>query len=148
MKIILLRDISGTGKKWDVKEVSSGHGRNFLITKGFAKEATAHAIAELTVRKKTDAIEREVSENLLQKNLEALGGKEIVIRMPANEKGHLFGGIHRQEIVEALRKELRTAIDPSMLEFAEPIKEVGEHTISVSADKTKTTFVLKVERDF
>ncbi len=146
MKVILLRDVPGTGKKWDVKEVSNGHGRNFLIPKGFAKEATPHAVAELTVRRENEAKEREVLGNLLRKNLEALAGREVILAADANEKGHLFRGIHAKEIVAQITKVARLEIPEDAITLVAPIKEIGLHTIPIAHGGYEGSILLRVEK--
>src|SRR3989344_4889508 len=73
---------------------------NFLVPKKLAIIATPKAVAKLEMKKKEIAIEREVQESLLLKNLEEIKGKSIIIKGKANDKGHLFSAIHKKEILE------------------------------------------------
>ncbi len=99
MKVIFLQDVQRVGKRHDVKDISDGYAVNFLLPRKLAVVATPRAIAELETRKKEIAIEREVQEGLLTKNLEAIKGKTITIKVKADEKGHLFSKIHKINIV-------------------------------------------------
>jgi len=144
MKIIFLKDVSGAGKKWDVKNVSDGYARNLLIPKGLAEEATEARINALLVRKKAINQKHEVDLNILHKNLDSLAGKTVTITAPANEKGHLFKGVHQKEIADALKKELRVEIDPEMIKLEQALKAVGNTEVPVEAGTKKVTFTLAV----
>ncbi len=145
MKIIFLKDVPRAGKKWDVKNVSDGYARNLLIPKGLAQEATESRVRDLLIRQKELAEMKEVDLNILHKNLEALSGKTVTIVVQANEKGHLFKGIHQKEIAETLKKELRVDIVPNMIKLDEPVKSVGKQTVVVEAGKGKVSFELLIE---
>src|SRR3989344_4366917 len=128
MKIVLLKDVPKVGKKWDIKNVSGGHALNLLIPKGLAEVATIKAEKRAEIAKSVMLAERKVQEDLLLKNLKSLEGVSIEFSSKANEKGHLFAGIHKAEIAEAL-------------------KEVGEFEIPIVVqDKTaKIKIVVKAE---
>ncbi len=144
MKVILLKDISGVGRKHDVKDVSDGHARNFLFPRGFAQEASASRLRQVESLRKTSEEGRRVQKELLLKNLEALKGVRISLSGKANEQGHLFKGIHKEEIVTALHTEARVELLPEHLLLEHPIKAVGEHVVSVAADGKQSSFVLVV----
>ncbi|MFR4808397.1 MAG: 50S ribosomal protein L9, partial [Peptostreptococcus anaerobius] len=105
MKVILLKDVKGTGKKGEIKEVSDGYARNFLLKKGAAVEATGTNMKELDEkakskeRKELIAYEEAV---LLGKQMEEVN---IVIEAKAGEGGRLFGSITSKEIAEQLKKQ-------------------------------------------
>src|SRR3989344_5925012 len=129
MKVIFLKDVPRVGRKYDVKEMSDGYATNFLLPRKLAEPATPKAIAELEKKKKSIEIEREVQENLLLKNLEAIKGKAIVIKAKADEKGHLFAQVHKKEIIEAMQAQNHAAIGEEFINLEKPIKETGEHEI-------------------
>jgi len=131
MKVILLQDVPGTGRKYDVKEVKDGYGRNFLIARNLAKPATAQAIKKLEEQKKIFDEEKKIQEDLLEKTLAGLENLKITIDAKENEKGHLFAGIHAKEIKEALKKQHHLEIPEDMIELNKPIKETGEHKIKI-----------------
>lgn len=147
MKVILLHDIPKVGNKYDVKEISSGHVRNFLLPKGLVQIATDKALKVAEEKKKISDTLRKTHEDLLIKNIESLKGVEITMREKANEKGHLFAGIHKEEIVPAIKKQTRLDIDPEHIVLPEPIKELGEHEITVRAHGKSVTFKLEVEKE-
>ena len=152
MKVIFLQDVPGKGKRYDIKEVNAGYAMNFLFPKKLAELATPKAITELEKRKKTIEIEREVQMDLLMKNLEEIKGKIVHIKVKADDKGHLFSGIHKKEIIEAMQTEHHAEISEEFIVLEKPIKEVGEFDIPVEISGSaprgkgkKSSFKLVVE---
>ncbi|OGI64548.1 50S ribosomal protein L9 [Candidatus Nomurabacteria bacterium RIFCSPLOWO2_02_FULL_40_10] len=146
MKVIFLQDVPRVGKKYDIKEVNDGYAVNFLLPRKLAETATPKAIAELEKRKKSIAIEREVQESLLLKNLEEIKGKTITLKAKTDEKGHLFAQIHKKEIVEAMKAQNHADIGEEFIALEKPIKETGEHEIPISIKGKKSSFKLIVEK--
>lgn len=145
MKVILLKDISGVGRKFDVKDVKSGYALNMLIPHGSAIAATPAALKRAEAdRAKIDG-DRKVREDLLAKNIKDLDGLTLTISGKANEKGHLFAGLHRDVIAAELNKQSKLQIDPSFINLDQPVKEVGEHKIGVSAGGKSATFKLVIQ---
>lgn len=137
MKIILLKDVRGLGKKYDVKEAKDGYVLNMLIPKGLAVHATDKNIKEVDVKKRNDLEHRKIQEDLLLMNLKELDGAKIEVVEKANEKGHLFAGIHKEQIIPEIKRQLKIDMLPDFIILEKAIKEVGEHEISVKiADKT------------
>ncbi len=146
MKVIFLHDVARVGKKHDIKEISDGYATNFLLPRKLAIIATPKAVAELELRKKEIAIEREVQESLLLKNLEAIKGQVITLKGKANDKGHLFSAIHLKEIVVAMKAQNHADIGEEFIVLEKPIKEVGEFEIPISIKGKKSSFKLVVEK--
>ena len=140
MKVILLQDIASLGKKYDVKNVSDGYARNFLVPKNLAKIATPKAIKAIEAEKKRLEEERKVQEDILQKNLEGLKDLKVVWDGKNNEKGHLFAGIHSQDISKILKEQSHLDIPAELIQLEKPIKETGQYKIKVK-DKE---FILEV----
>lgn len=147
MRVIFLQDVPRVGKKHDVKEVNSGYATNFLIPRKLVEVATQKAIAELEKRRKNIEIEREVQEDLLLKNLEEIKNKVLSIKTKADEKGHLFSGIHKKELVEEMNKQNHADISEEFIILEKPIKEIGEHKISIMIKGKKSSFRLIVEKN-
>jgi large subunit ribosomal protein L9 len=145
MKVILLKDVSKLGRKYDVKTVSDGHALNLLIPRGVAIAATTEALKRLEIEKAKIEGNKKVHEDLLVKNLKDLDGKTLTISGKANEKGHLFAGLHRDEIAAEVTKQTQLQIDPSFLDIEHPIKELGEHSIDVKVGGKSAKFKLVVE---
>ena len=129
MKVILLEDVKGTGKKGQTIEASDGHARNFLIPRKLAVEATKANMAQLEGQQKKAA-------NKLQQDIEeaqALAAKirEVEIKIPVKvgEGGRMFGSISNKEVAEALQKQ-GISIDRKKI-VVPAIKTVGEHTANI-----------------
>lgn len=133
MKIILLKEVPKVGKKYDVKEIADGHALNFIIPRGLGIPATPANSKKVEVMKRSTNAERSVKESLLAQNIEAFKVMTLTIRSKANEKGHLFAGLHAEEIAQALEKEGRVSIDPSFIKLDKPIKEIGQYIMTIEA---------------
>lgn len=130
MKVVLLQDINKIGKKHEVKNVSDGHARNFLIPKGLVKPATKEALEWLEIQKE---ILRKKSENDLKKTEEqasSIDGMEVVITVKTGDEGEMFESINAQKISERF-KELGFDIKKSQILLENPIKETGEFPVKI-----------------
>ncbi len=131
MKIILLKDVAKLGRKYDTKTVSDGHAINLLIPQGLAIAATRDAVKRIESIKASTEGDRKIQEELLVKNIEGLNDATITITGKANEKGHLFAGLHKEVIAEEIQKQTRLQVDPSFIQLEHPLKTVGEHVLEV-----------------
>ncbi|RJQ30949.1 50S ribosomal protein L9 [Candidatus Parcubacteria bacterium] len=129
MKVILLQDVPGIGRKYEVKSVSDGYARNFLFPRKLAEIATPATIASVERNKKKAEEEREVQKDILEKNLKSLEGLRLQIKEKANEKGHLFSIVRAEEISKTLRESHHVEIPAKLIEIEKPIKEMGEHRV-------------------
>lgn len=139
MKVILLKDVKGTGKKGEIKEVSDGYARNFLLKKGAAVEATGTNMKELDEkakskeRKELIAYEEAV---LLGKQMEDVN---IEIMAKSGEGGRLFGSITSKEIAEQLKKQKNIDIDKRKILMDEPIRTLGSTFVEIKIHQKVTT---------
>ncbi len=140
MKIILLKDVAKLGRKFDVKDVSSGHATNLLIPNGLAIPATKDALKRFELERAKAEGERKVQDELLMNNIKSLDGITLNISGKANEKGHLFAGVHKEGIAKELDAQLHLSVDPASIILEHPIKEVGEHTIEVKVEGRSAKF--------
>ncbi len=145
MKIILLKDIAKVGKKYDVKDISEGYAQNMLIPKGLAIAATKDVLKRIELEKARDEGEKKLKEELLLNNLKELDGKTITMIEKANDKGHLFAGIHKPEIIPAIQSQTRLQIDAEHMVLDKPIKEIGNHQIEVRVGNKSIKFNLEVK---
>ena len=131
MKVILLQDVEGLGKKYEVKDVKDGHARNFLIPEKMAKAATKQALKWLSDQK--EVIEKEAEEDLKKAQVLAsqLDGLELNITVKVGDEGQLFESINSQKIVEKL-KEMGFEVKKSQIKLENPIKELGEFPINIT----------------
>lgn len=147
MKIVLLKDIKGVGRKHDIKTVADGFALNSLIPQGMAEVATDKATARIALIKKQEEADKKVQADLLSKNLKSIHDAVVSVTVDANEKGHLFAGIHAHEIAPLIKAQTQIDVLPEFIVLEKPIKEVGEHKIDVKVHgKTATfTFVVKAK---
>jgi len=130
MKVILLQDVENLGKKYEVKEVKSGHARNFLIPQGLAKPASKEALLWLQAQKEIEGKQAEEELKKFQDVASAIDDQEIVILVKTGPEGQLFEGVSAQKISEKL-KELGFEIKKTQIELPKPIKELGEYPIKI-----------------
>lgn len=131
MKVILLQDIDGLGKKYEVKEVKNGHARNLLLPQKLARAATKQALKWLAEQK--GVIEKEAEDDLKKAQALAseLDGLELGISVKVGDEGQLFESINSQKIVEKL-KEMKIEVKKSQVKLENPIKDIGEFPVSIT----------------
>jgi large subunit ribosomal protein L9 len=128
MKVILLEDVKGTGKKGQVINASDGHARNFLIPRKLAMEATAVNMAELENRQKqADRKQKKETENA-QTLANRIAETTIKIPMKVGTAGKMFGSVSGKEIAEALQSQDNISVDKKKIVLNEPVKNLGSHT--------------------
>lgn len=131
MKVILLQNVDGLGKKYEVKDVKSGHARNFLLPGKLVKPATKQSLKWLADQK--EVLEKEIEEDLKKEQALASGldGEELNIAVKVGGEEQLFESINSQKIVEKL-KEMGFEVKRSQVKLENPIKEIGEFPVSIS----------------
>lgn len=144
MKIIFLKDAPRAGKKYEIREVADGYGRH-LVTQKVASPATTENVARIQGKMATDATMKKVHAELLMKNLEALSGATVTLKGKANEKGHLFASIHKEEILAELKRSTHLDMHPDYVILDRPLKELGNYEIPVVIEKNRVTFTVVVE---
>jgi large subunit ribosomal protein L9 len=147
MKIILLKDVKKIGKKYDIKDVADGYAINMLIPTKLALPATASNLKMIEVKKKGDALEIAKTEAEIQKALNDIKGISITMSGKVNDKGHLFAGIHKTEILEALKNQKGVTISSEHLVLEKPIKEIGDHAITVKVGDREVAFKLVIKAE-
>ena len=129
MKVILLTDVKGKGKKGQMIEVSDGYARNYMLPRKLAKEATADAVNTMRMNDKATA-ERQARERAeavaVSKQLREL---TLVVKAKGGGAGRLFGAVTTNEIADALKKNAGITIDKRKLVLDENIKNVGTYTV-------------------
>jgi large subunit ribosomal protein L9 len=131
VKVILTSDMPNLGQAGDVKDVAVGYARNYLIPRGLAVKATPSALKEY---KRRQAIETRREQRLAER-AEALARRladlTLTFEAKASEKGRLFGSITTADIAEALEREVGEKFDRRKHILSDPLREVGEHAVSV-----------------
>lgn len=131
MKVILLQDIKGTGKKNQILEISDGYARNYLLPRKLAREATAEAINSVEKSRSADAHRAEVKKAEAEKQARELKGKVIQLSVRGGENGKIYGSVTNDQIATALKEQLGVEIDKRKIEVEEPIKNAGQAFINL-----------------
>ena len=144
MKLILLEDVKGVGKKGDVVNKNDGYALNFLIPKKLAVEATKSNINDLELKKKADERRKKEEYEEAKELGEKLKDKIVKVSVKAGENGKVFGSVTNKEISAALLQQTGIDIDKKKITFNDPIKMVGRGTVKVKLHP-KVTVELTVE---
>lgn len=130
MKVILLADVKGHGKKGELCNVSDGYARNFLFPKKLAVEADNTALNELRNREESVAHHKQEEINAAKNTAQLLEGKSVKIKAKAGSNGKLFGSVTSKEIAAEIEKTLKIKIDRKKMQVAD-IKNFGEYTAEI-----------------
>jgi len=130
MKVILLQDVKGKGKKGQMLEVSDGYARNFMLPSKLAIEATADAINTMRMNDKA-AAEKAAKERAEALEVsKQLRNMTVIVKAKGGGAGRLFGSVTNQEIADALAGQSGIKLDKRKIVIAEPIKSVGTYTVN------------------
>ncbi len=147
MKVIFLKDVKGTAKKGELREVSDGYARNFLFPRQIAKEATTGSINDLKQQQTSEALKKEKIEQDAIDLGEKMKSLKITIYSKAGEGGKLFGSITSKDVAERLKKEHSIDIDKRKILMDDHIKTLGEHTVNVKLHQNVTaSFTVEVKQ--
>lgn len=130
MKVILLQDVKGMGKKGEVKNASDGYARNFLLKKGLAIEATNQAMSELNSKNEAVAHHKAEEKKAAENDKARIDGKTLKITAKCGENGKLFGAVTSKELAEQLQKEFSIKVDKKKI-TAPDMKNTGNYSFSV-----------------
>ncbi len=131
MKVILLQDVKGQGKKGDVVEVSDGYGRNVLIGKKMGVEATDVNLNNLKLQNRHDEkVAQQIYDEALALKSE-IDDKVIELTMKAGEGGRTFGSVSAKEIAEAAQKQWGKTLDKKKMNLKDPIRSFGMHEVEI-----------------
>ncbi len=130
MKVILLKDVKGQGKKGEVVDVNEGYARNFLVKKGLAEVATASKLNDLS-QKKAAADYHKAEEVKATKALaEELKGKTFTVKIKAGQGGKVFGSVTGANIADSLQA-AGYSVDKKKVVLTQPIKNVGTYEVDL-----------------
>lgn len=130
MKIILLQDVKGQGKKGDVIEVNEGYARNFLIKKGLAEAATASKLNDLNQKKAAADYHKAEEVKAMQAMAKELKGKSFTVKIKAGQNGKVFGSVTGANVSDSLIA-AGYNVDKKKVVLTQPIKNVGEYEIEL-----------------
>ena len=131
MKVILLADVKGQGKKNDVIEVSDGYGKNFLIPRKLAKVADAQSLNDVKLKEEARLFRIETEKKEAKALAEQLKGILVKVSASSGADGRLYGSITSKDVVEKLQADHGIAIDKRKLAMNDPIKAYGKYEIDV-----------------
>ena len=145
MKVILLADVKGSGKKDDVIEVSDGYARNFLFKKNLAVEATSTQINAINNKKKAAEFHKAEEIKKWKEEATRIKNHEVVCAVKCGENGKVFGSITSKEIADKLVED-GFEVDKKKILLKEPLKSVGVYTVEIKfLPDVSSTVKVKVE---
>ena len=131
MKVILLEDIKGVGKKDEVINASDGYARNFLFPKKLAIEADSGNMGRLQSKKDSQAHKKEVEKENAKQTAKKIEDITLVLKVKAGENGKIFGGVTSKEIADSLKKDYQIEVDKKKIMIKETIKTLGSFNIDI-----------------
>ena len=131
MKVILLEDIKGVGKKDQVINSSDGYARNFLFPKKLAVEANNENMSKLKAKQDSNQYKKSQEKEEAQKLAENLKRIMLKLEVKSGENGKIFGSITAKEIADSLKAQYKIDIDKKKIDLKEPIKTIGSFSVSI-----------------
>ncbi len=131
MKVVLLQDVKGQGKKGDIVNVSDGYARNFLFPKKLAAVADARAINDLKGKEDSRLHKIEVEKQQARDTAEKLSRIKVQLTAQAGTDGRLYGSVTSKEIVQALKEQHDITVDKRKVVMPEPVKAFGTYVFEV-----------------
>lgn len=129
MKVILQKDIKGQGKKGELKEVSDGYGRNYLLPRGLAVEATADNLNTMRLKDKARQAQIAREKEAALATVKALESIVVKVQAKGGANGRLFGAVTSKEISDALAEQHDLKIEKNQIVQADPIKQFGAYDV-------------------
>ncbi len=146
MKVVLLKDIKKLGKTGEIKEVSDGYARNYLIPKGLAEIATTGKLKEINNLKKAEQRKKEQQLAKLKEIVNQLNEQSFTVKVKAGDSGKLFGSLTSEKIATVIKDKAGITIDKRKI-LTKPIKELGRYDITIAfKEDLKATIHLFVEK--
>ncbi len=130
MKVVLLQDVKGQGKKGEVVDVNEGYARNFLIKKGMAEVATATKINDINQKKAAADFHHSEEVKATRELAKEINGKNFTVKIKAGQGGKVFGSITGANIAEALQA-AGYKVDKKKVALSSPIKTLGEYEVDL-----------------
>lgn len=131
MKVILLNDIKGVGKKDQVIEAADGYARNYLFQKKLAVEANSDNLNKLKAKQESNKYKKDLERQEAEKIANQFKGIMLKIKVKAGENGRIFGGVTSKEIAEGLKKDYNITIDKKKVMLNETIKSLGTVIVDI-----------------
>ncbi len=145
MKVIFLKDVRGSGKKGEVKDVPDGYARNFLIARGLAEVATSGAVVQIEAGKARRAEEEAALIGHLHELSKTLKGLVIEFDVKADPHGSMFGSVTKEMILSALRDKKLVGPERIDIVLEHPLKTIGDHEVVADLKHDiRVSFVVKL----
>lgn len=128
MKVILIKDVKGSGKAGDIINAADGYARNYLLKNGLAKEATAKNLSELEGKKASAQFKLDTEKAENEKTASMLEGKEVTVTAKAGQGGKLFGSVKASMVADAIAQQYSVSVDKKKISLSEEIKAFGDYT--------------------
>lgn len=147
MKVILQQNVSHVGEKYDVVDVSDGYARNFLLPRELAHRATAEDMKRTEERRAREEEKRQQEEVVRAEKIGEIHGMRINTTAPADEKGHLYAGIHVADVISLIEDKTGYTFPEECITYNDPIKEIGEHQITIHSHDSQALITIGVEKE-
>jgi large subunit ribosomal protein L9 len=148
MKIVLLEDLPGKGKAGEIKEVSKGYAKNFLLPRGLALVATPTVIKQVESRLEGEKLEESIDRDKLVELAQQIEGKEIRLKARIGAKERLFGSITAADVAEELSRAIGSVIDKKKIDIEKPFRQTGSYEVAVKlASDIKPQITVFIEEE-
>lgn len=131
MKVVFLKHVDRVGKAGEIKEVTNGYFRNFLLPRGLAKAVTPETMKEVESLREHAKVQAAKAMQESEATIAALKNEVCTISKKANEEGQLFGSVSAHDIAELLHKKGYAGVTDHQVHIETPIKTLGEHQIAL-----------------
>ena len=135
MKVVFLEDVSNVASAGEIKEVTSGYGRNFLIPKKLAMPASTSAVSLIEAQRKIRARNQQQTEAELAELASQLDGREVFLKAQVGAKERLYGSITNADIAAELESTTKLVIDKKKIELDKPIHQLGSYEVPIRLGK-------------
>lgn len=147
MKVILLSNVPKVGKKYDVVDVAPGYARNFLLAQGLGEMVTKtneKRVLALEAKREAEKVRQAA---LLEKAFAGVTGAVITLKRAANEEGHLYAGVTREDLALELGKAIGGALEAEHIDLDKPLKALGEFTVTAKVGGKDAAFKVVIEAE-
>jgi large subunit ribosomal protein L9 len=131
MKVVLLEDLRGKGKAGEIKEVSKGYAKNFLLPRGLALVATPAVIKQVESKLEKERLQESVDHDKMVELAQQIEGKEIHLKARTGGGERLFGSVTAADVVEELNRSITTPVDKKKIDMEKPFRRSGTYEVAV-----------------
>jgi len=148
MKVVLLEDLPGKGKAGEIKEVSKGYAKNFLLPRALALVATPTVMKQVESRLEKQNLEQSIDRGKLLELAQQIEGKEIRLKAHVGTGERLFGSITAADVAEELSRSIGSTVDKKQIDIEKPFRQAGRYEITVKlAGDIKPKIIVVIEEE-